>query len=121
MRIKAARRAMRYVDNFSKVETTARGTNVILFLEIDGISVAEFRETEGLFVFVRPGGDVSLGRTFQAKVDRKPIVVSSQDGPPADRRVVVMVPRDALKFTLHFGPRAPIAFTANEQIVPVIR
>ena len=121
LRVRAARRAEKYVDSFSKLAIVPRDRkDVVLYIELDGIGVDEFRQTEALFVFIRPGGNLSLGQRFLRGTDRRAAIVASDTVPKENRRVVVLVPRDTLDFTLHFGGRPPIAFKAGADIASAL-
>ena len=119
--IKAARRAEKYVDPSTHREVTApNATDVVLVVELSGLSVEAFEATpkEEIYVAVaarRFDPALTVSRDwFMVDGDQRPV-----GGVQEDRRVVVVVPRDAVEFSLQFG-KLTIPFTAESDILTLL-
>lgn len=112
LRIRSAKRTETFDDRFTKLTVRDSAKDVILVLELAGISVSDFNATAASEVFLMAGN-----RRFE------PSLRTAGDwqqadaaGVKEDRWVVVIVPRDTLTFSLHFGKRAPMAIKADTAI-----
>lgn len=113
LRIRSAKRAERFDDGFTKLTVRDSAKDVILILDLAGISVEDFNATAASEVFLM-AGDRRLQPSFRTAGDwQQPDAAGAKE----DRWVVVIVPRDTLTFSLHFGKHAPMAVKAETAIV----
>lgn len=115
-RIRSAKRTERFDDGSTRLTVRNSGKDVILLLDLAGISVEAFNATPASDVFL-VAGDRRLEPSFRTAGDWKE---ADAKGVKEDRWVIVIVPRDTLTFSLHFGKRPPLAFKADVAIAPTL-
>jgi len=122
LKVAAVKRGEQYSKFGSELSPSDSRADVVLLLEIDGISVEQFQNTQQTAkdtIFVMAGerkcvpGIMTSGSTQPIDATGKPT------GPVKENRLlVVVVPRSVLTFTLHFGGsqvsvRAPQAIAST--------
>lgn len=112
LRIRSAKRAERFDDGFTRLTVRDPAKDVILFLELAGISVADFNAMPASEVFLL-AGDRRFEPGLRTAGDWQQ---ADAAGVKEDRWLVVIVPRDTLTFSLHFAKRAPMAVKADTLI-----
>jgi hypothetical protein len=119
--VTSAKRTEKYVSH-DKIEVAPMSpTEVVLVVELTGISLEEFQATPKTEIFVS-----AAGRRFEANLtaagdwqmldgDRRPVGALQEQ-----RTVVAVVPREILDFSLQFGIRPPVNFKADRDIVALL-
>jgi hypothetical protein len=118
LEVKSAKRVEKYADSSAGTEVTPpSSTDVVLVVELTGISVEEFDAIPKNQIVVTAGerrfdAQLTLNRDwFMVDGDRRPV-----GGVQEDRRIVVIVPRDVLDFSLRFGEGSVVTFKADPDI-----
>lgn len=119
--VTSAKRTEKYVSH-DKIEVTpTSATEVVLVVELTGISLEEFQgfpKTEILVSAADRRFEVSLtagGDWQMLDGDRRPVGALQEQ-----RTVVAVVPREALEFSLQFGRRPPVSFKADRDVVALL-
>ena len=93
----------------------------VLVVDLGGISLDEFQSTPREEIVVSGAGQqyqagLSLGRdSFMVDGDNRPV-----GGVQEERRIVIVVARSVLDFTLQFKKRPVVAFKADSNITAVL-
>jgi len=116
LRIRSAKRTERFDDGFTKLTVLDFAKDVILLLDLVGISVKDFNATAASEVFLM-AGDRRFEPSFRTAGDwQQP----NAAGVKEDRWVVVIIPRDTLTFSLHFGKHASMVVKAETAIASTL-
>jgi hypothetical protein len=116
LRVQSAKRTERFDDGSTKLTVRNSGKDVILLLDLAGIGVEDFNVTPASEVFL-VAGDRRLEPSFRTAGDWKD---ADAKGVKEDRWVVVIVPRNTLTFSLHFGKRPLLVFKADTAIASTL-
>ena len=114
--IRSAKRTERFDDRFTKLTLRDPAKDVILLLDLAGISLTDFNATPVSEVFLM-AGDRRFEPSLRTAGDwQRP----DATGVTEDRWLVVIVPRDTLVFRLYFGKQSPIVFTADTAVASIL-
>jgi hypothetical protein len=117
-----SKRVETFTDPASGSDITPGDANeVVLVVDLGGISLDAFQATPREEIAVRAGERrfeprVSVSRDwFMVDGDNRPV-----GGVQEERRIVVLVPRDVLDFSLQFGKSPAVTFKADSNITAVM-
>lgn len=110
-RVRSAKRANKFDDHITALTTRDPKKDVILVVELAGISVEDFNATPHSEVYLTAGEE-----RFEPSLRTAGDWADGEE----ERRVMVIVPRSTLRFSLHFGKRAPLSVTADTAIVETL-
>lgn len=120
--VASAKRVEKFTDPASTTDVTPADANeVVLIIDLGGISLEEFQAVPREQIAVsaaerRFEPRLTLSRDwFMVDGDNRPV-----GGVQEERRIVVVVPRDVLDFTLQFGKRSAVMFKADPNITAVL-
>jgi hypothetical protein len=115
-RVVSAKRCERFVDPVSRTEVTPeKSEDVVMVIELGGISVEDFQATGTDEVFVESGGSRFKPSAMSSGDWRNPDGTTEEE-----RTIVVVVPRPPVAFSLYFGKRPVVAFKAETSVAAVL-
>ena len=109
--VRAARRAERFDDRITVLTPRNKDTDVVLLVELAGITQKEFEAIPAAEIYLRAG---------EARFDLSFRVAGDWEGGAKDRWLVFLVPRAQRAFSLHCGSGAPTTIEATAQIVSTL-
>ncbi|MCX6564838.1 MAG: hypothetical protein NTW38_00170 [Candidatus Aminicenantes bacterium] len=116
LRIRSAKRTEMFDDGLTKLTVRDSAKDVILLLDLIGISVEDFNAIGASEVFLM-AGDRRFEPSFRVSGDWEQ---PDATGVKEDRWIVVIVPRNTLTFSLHFGKHAPMTVKAETAIASTL-
>jgi hypothetical protein len=118
--VTGAKRVEKYAEPGQTEVAPLESSQVVLVLEIGDISVEDFDAIPKEQMIVAAGDrqftpSHTVSRDWQMlDPDRRPV-----GGLQQDRRLILLVPRDVLAFTVQFGGRPAVSFKADANIAAV--